>query len=437
MNIRKNTHTLLLFLSLAVSLSAQEYAVNDVPNPKVADANNFVSNPDGILSYATVRQINAALQSLETDTKAEVNVVMLNSIGSEDIFDFGVQLFKKWGIGKKELDNGLLILFVLDQRTVRFEVGYGLEGILPDAICKRIQMQAMIPEFKNGNYDAGILAGVELAASYIRQEPVPEKKSAFSSTLSFLWNNMLAIIIAIYLILTSIFLLKEIKIIRKIRNKPSLNNNKKRYAAYMRNKGLKVEGCMYFGVGCCFPMFGVFLLFALDSYITGLVLLSSLLTLAPLLIYQSVWKRKFRRQPVPCPSCGKEIKALPEKENSKYLDPQANMEVGLKSFYANVFLCEDCNETIIYKYNNIHSKYKKCSQCGTKAFCFKKTERTEGIYGFNRYECKYCHHTDIVKERAQSSGSSGGRFGSSSSGSRSSSSGGGGRSGGGGSSSRW
>ena len=199
----KKTHTFFLFLVLSVSLSAQTYSVNDVPNRRTADAANSVSNPNGILNDTTVQQINALLQSLEADTQAEAAVVMLNSIGSEEIEDFGVRLFAKWGIGKKKLDNGLLILFVLDQRAIRFEVGYGLEGVLTDGICKRIQTQAMIPEFKNGNYDAGILAGVACAAACIRKEPLPEKYVSLpeedTSSLSFLDIVFIIVIVLIWM----------------------------------------------------------------------------------------------------------------------------------------------------------------------------------------------------------------------------------------------
>jgi uncharacterized protein len=437
-------YTFLLFLALAVSLSAQEYSVNDVPNPRTTGTNNFVSNPDGILSYATVEQINATLQSLETDTKAEINVVMLNSIGSKDIFDFGVQLFNKWGIGKEKLDNGLLILFVLDQRTVRFEVGYGLEGILPDGICKRIQTQAMIPEFKNGDYDAGILAGVEWAAAYIRQEPVPEEN--VSSSFIITTNSVAITIIVIYLITMIILFLEEKKKIKKITDNPSLTSNKQRYKTYTDAKSKSIEGCLLFGSGCMLPFLGSFILLFAGAHIwaIGLAVLLIPATFVPLSIYQSKWKKKFRRQPFPCPSCDKEINVLPKKENNKYLDPQANLETALKSVYTDVFLCEDCGKTIIYKYDNAHSKYKKCSQCGTVAMHVTKTvtiiRATYQSGGLKQetYICKYClHQKTEEKKTPRLNSSSGGSSGRSGSGGSSSSRSSGGRSGGGGSSSRW
>ena len=98
----------------------KQYTVDEVPNPKTNDASAFVANPDGIISEETVYQLNTMLQNLEAKNKAEIAVVVLNSIGDNDIFDFGVKLFEHWGIGKKGSDNGLLKLFVLDQRKIRF-----------------------------------------------------------------------------------------------------------------------------------------------------------------------------------------------------------------------------------------------------------------------------------------------------------------------------
>ena len=76
-------------------------------------------------------------------------MVAVGSIGEQDLESFSNELFARWGIGQKENNNGVLVLFVLDQRKIRFEVGYGMEGILPDAVCKRIQSQ-YVTRFQEG-----------------------------------------------------------------------------------------------------------------------------------------------------------------------------------------------------------------------------------------------------------------------------------------------
>jgi uncharacterized protein len=89
-------YLLFLLLTFNATLSAKQFTVNTVPNPKTVDADNFVCNPDYILGAPAVEEINRILQSLEEEATAEVAVVMLNSIGDdEDIVDFGVKLFEK------------------------------------------------------------------------------------------------------------------------------------------------------------------------------------------------------------------------------------------------------------------------------------------------------------------------------------------------------
>src|SRR5262245_53409692 len=116
---------LFTFLLITLSASAQTWTVETVPNVKV-QSNKFVTDPDGVLQPAAVSAIDGQLLELEAKTTAQVAVVVLNSIGTDDIFDFAQRLFTLWGIGQSSNDNGLLVLMVMDQRTVRFHTGQGL-----------------------------------------------------------------------------------------------------------------------------------------------------------------------------------------------------------------------------------------------------------------------------------------------------------------------
>lgn len=167
----------LLFLFMALQATAadtKQYTVGDVPNVRLTDVRQYVSDPTEILSPIARDSINAILGRLEKSTGIETAVVMLPSIGDADIFDFGHELFRTWGIGKKKSDNGLLILFVMDQRKVRFTTGYGIEGTMTDAMSKRIQMQQMIPHFKEGDWNNGMVDGVRAAAKVLDGSMEPE-----------------------------------------------------------------------------------------------------------------------------------------------------------------------------------------------------------------------------------------------------------------------
>lgn len=153
------------------------YSVDDVPNVRLQSNNNYVTDPTHILSAATSDTINLMLRQLEDSTKAQVAVVMLPAIDIDDEFEFAQDLFIKWGIGHKDTNDGLLILYVSDLHVIRFHVGDGLEGTLTDAMCKRIQQYAMVPNFKKGDTDRGMIEGVRYACDVIKGGELPWSSS--------------------------------------------------------------------------------------------------------------------------------------------------------------------------------------------------------------------------------------------------------------------
>ena len=161
-------------LLLLLPVCSVGYDVEQVPNVHLKDKRQFVSDPDNILSQSARDSINIMAMRLEMTTGIETAVVLLPTIGDADIFDFSHSLFRRWGIGKKNRDNGFLVVFVMDQHKVRFTTGYGIEGIMTDAMSKRIQMQQMVPRFKEGNWDAGMVNGMRAAVSVLDGSMQPD-----------------------------------------------------------------------------------------------------------------------------------------------------------------------------------------------------------------------------------------------------------------------
>lgn len=159
----KSILTFILATILLLPLQAQEkvYTVDNLPKVHLQNKMQYVCNPTGILSQTACDSIDSMLYALEQQTGIETVVAVVPSIGEEDCFNFCHRLLNKWGVGQKGKDNGLVILLVTDQRCIQFYTGYGLEGVLPDAICKRIQTKYMIPYLKDGNWNAGMVAGVK------------------------------------------------------------------------------------------------------------------------------------------------------------------------------------------------------------------------------------------------------------------------------------
>lgn len=185
---------LLFVFTATAAAETKQYTIDDVPNVRLSDARQYVTDPTAILSTAARDSINAMLGRLEKSTGIETAVVMLPSIGEEDIFDFGHELFRKWGIGKKKSDNGLLILFVMDQKKVRFTTGYGIEGTMTDAMSKRIQTTLMIPRFKKGNWDGGMVSGVRAVAKTLDGSMQAEEDSG-EDDISTIMITLLAIVV--------------------------------------------------------------------------------------------------------------------------------------------------------------------------------------------------------------------------------------------------
>ena len=131
------------------------------------DRRRYVSNPDGILSRAAVARIDSICYGLRERGAAQVAVVAVDAVAGGDAFSFAYELFSKWGVGRSEQSNGVGILLVKDLREIRFVTGRGVEGVLPDALCKRIQTNYMLPAFREGDYDRGMVQGVEAVAAVL------------------------------------------------------------------------------------------------------------------------------------------------------------------------------------------------------------------------------------------------------------------------------
>lgn len=150
-----------LFLSAIFSL-AQEI---DLPQPR-----GYINDFANLIGAEAESKLSELLSALEEKTTAEMAVVILESIAPYDIELYAVKLFEEWGIGKRGKDNGVLLLVALKERKIRIEVGYGLEGALPDALCKQIIEREIVPYFKKGEYEKGILLGVSTIVGLVGKE---------------------------------------------------------------------------------------------------------------------------------------------------------------------------------------------------------------------------------------------------------------------------
>lgn len=224
---------LLFVFTTTAAADTKQYTIDDVPNVRLSDARQYVTDPTAILSTAARDSINAILGRLEKSTGIETAVVMLPSIGEEDIFDFGHELFRKWGIGKKKSDNGLLILFVMDQKKVRFTTGYGIEGTMTDAMSKRIQTTLMIPRFRVGDWNGGMVSGVRAVAKTLDDSMQAEEGSG-EDDLSAIMITLVAIVVTM---LIFIYIMGSLQRCPKCKKRSALRKVKEQHLVVKNKNG--------------------------------------------------------------------------------------------------------------------------------------------------------------------------------------------------------
>jgi uncharacterized protein len=153
-------------LGLLLLFSFSAFASDDFP-PR---ANQLVIDYTGTLSQAEQNQLEAKLEEFNRATSTQIAVVIMKSIGEYEINDYAVQLANKWQIGQKGKNNGILILLAMETHKVSIQIGYGLEGVSPDILAKRIIENEMIPSFKQGNFYAGLDKGTDALMSLVKGE---------------------------------------------------------------------------------------------------------------------------------------------------------------------------------------------------------------------------------------------------------------------------
>jgi uncharacterized protein len=122
--------------------------------PPVSD--RLVSDYANVLSAQEEQALEQKLVAYDDSSSTQIAVVIENSLDGDDLFDYSQRLAESWGIGREGKSNGVLIYVAVEDRKVRIHTGYGVEGFLPDALASRIIRNLIVPEFRNGNYYAGL-----------------------------------------------------------------------------------------------------------------------------------------------------------------------------------------------------------------------------------------------------------------------------------------
>lgn len=418
-------HLAVIAAILLCSLTTTATAVKDVENVHLKNRTRYVSDMAGVLSPKAIAMGDSLLSQIWQTSSAEPVVVIVPDLDGEDINDYATELFTQWSIGKKDRDNGVLVLVSINDRKAAIRTGYGAEGVLPDALCWGIIRNDMLPRFKEGDYDQGVLASlVSIHKAMTDPEAREELMSAYTNDANAshtsdddidgeaLWKAYLGGAVTISIIMLAFV-----------------------FWAWYSGRGKDTE-----------VAYRKFSQLRLPAIMAAFVSLGGAI---PALLIILFMMRRTRLKKRLCPNCSHRMERLDEETDNRYLTPAQDTEEHLNSVDYDVWLCPNCGETDIIPYVNPNSNYSICERCGSKAKALvedrimrQPTEHTEG-YGVRVYECRHCHNRTNTSYRIPRKASvtpiiipgGGGGFGSG--GGFSGGSFGGGMTGGGGSTGSW
>jgi uncharacterized protein len=143
-----------------------------------------VTDTTGTLDAAAIQRIEAPLAAIEASKGAQVAVLIVPTTGDESIEAYALRAFDAWNLGRKGVDDGILLVVAKNDRTVRIEVGYGLEGAVPDVSAHRVIQEYLVPRFREGDFAGGIRAAVGALGKLIEGETLPAPMSDHASSSS-------------------------------------------------------------------------------------------------------------------------------------------------------------------------------------------------------------------------------------------------------------
>ena len=150
---------------------------------EIPELSHRVTDLTATLNDQQAMALESRLAAFEAKKGSQIAVLIVPTTQPEDIAQFGIRVAEAWKIGRKRVDDGVILIVAKEDRKLRLEVGYGLEGVIPDAIAKRVIAETITPLFKTGDYAGGIDAGVTQLMQLIEGEVLPAPDTAQSTQL--------------------------------------------------------------------------------------------------------------------------------------------------------------------------------------------------------------------------------------------------------------
>ncbi|TGN14499.1 TPM domain-containing protein [Leptospira ilyithenensis] len=413
------------FSLLGQSLS--EFA-GSLPNP-ISDENSRILDQTGILENSGTKQrLNELIVRLEKETFVEMAIVILPSVDPLISKQVAVELFRIWGVGKKEKGNGILILHVLDQRRVEIEIGYGLEEKLTKVLCNRILKERAIPYFKLGAFSVGYESMFDSLAATLKSDLTPYSKVLSESSEKFPepskaaldeipegletyldpsyesrenWEQRYPLFLfgGIFIVIIGYFFLWE-------RRGPWFKQYEKSHYRETRFT-IWTSFFLIFSFVCfilsvvsfCYAKWGGDLL---PQFIGIPSFAAFVLFFFTFNWFRKYWEDSLQYLPIPCKKCVSELCPVPYQEDREmYLDQNDIKEESLHSYKFIIFKCKSCytiekHRKADYRYGD----YSICPNCKIRSvyeranIIHSSTYEREGEEQV-RFKCVYCDYSDI------------------------------------------
>jgi len=231
----------LCFFLATLTIQATVWTTKNVPIIHLQDSDRYVCNPEGILSQAACDTIDAIFRAVEDSTSVQALIAVLSDIDPSDCHEFSRLLGEEAGVGLAGKDNGIVVVLSTTERDISFSVGYGLEGVITDALSKRIQLNYMVPYLKDNNWDRGMVEGMrELGKCLINPELA--NHSDYSGDLDSNVDKGILLLTILFVLCPFLLLYLAVRKSRKCPNcgkyKLKFNNTK---TLYSDKKGRKVR----------------------------------------------------------------------------------------------------------------------------------------------------------------------------------------------------
>lgn len=346
--MRKVFFAMLVFFAMT-PMASHAIGVSEVTNP-IATNGGFVADEGRVLGPEYERLLNEVSSAVKADGGAELVIVTVDNLSGLVIEEYAVKLFERFKIGSKDRNDGILILMSREDRKIRIEVGYGLEGVFNDALTGRLIDENAIPNFKEGQFGKGVyLLARAVAEKIAPQEPQKTEKAALAKPENL---NQILLIYFIAMLVLTLFGIGWVSI--KIYSKKAKAAKEEVICGF-----LLIPLLQWVGGGIAIIVIAV--MQRKNLLPISIYLVSSISMTAFVLYARGLMEVRIKKYRLSCSGCSKPMRLIAEDEDDKLLSQEEIAEEKAEGMDYEFWVCDSCKKT--ERLDVRMSGANKCPQC--------------------------------------------------------------------------